>query len=218
HDLYVKENPFQSNVESKVDASVNDALDSSVDACAKVSETLGLENPKSTENLGKTGLDHSYGIDMDVGTSAKDMIDSVVESIKGTIPETGVVPNVDTSVAYEDVQEQTIPDTPDHVVTPVREESPENMVPGNASDDNTVVNSQSDESMKTVSAHNEDDMSSEKDKDADMNIVDVDDLTSGERSIEKTPAPNIAKRLRSNSGKVVATASEPTNTTKKGKK
>ncbi|MCI81715.1 hypothetical protein A2U01_0102989, partial [Trifolium medium] len=52
----------------------------------------------------------------------------------------------------------------------------------------------------------------------DFNVIDVDDLVSRERSVEKTPAPSIAKRLRSNSGKAVATASEPAKTTKKGKK
>ncbi|MCI19528.1 hypothetical protein A2U01_0040684, partial [Trifolium medium] len=40
HDLYVKENPFQSNVESKVDAFANVVVDSSSDACVKDSETI----------------------------------------------------------------------------------------------------------------------------------------------------------------------------------
>ncbi|MCI49688.1 hypothetical protein A2U01_0070932, partial [Trifolium medium] len=72
--------------------------------------------------------------------------------------------------------------------------------------------------MKTVSANNEDDLSADKDKNADMNVVDVDDLVSEERSIEKTHVPSIAKRLRSRSGKVVPSASEPVKTTKAANK
>ncbi|MCH93129.1 hypothetical protein A2U01_0014077, partial [Trifolium medium] len=58
--------------------------------------------------------------------------------------------------------------------------------------------------MKTVYANHEDDMSAEKDKNTDLDVVDVDDIVSVERSVKKTPVPSIAKRLRSNSGKVVA--------------
>ncbi|MCI60260.1 hypothetical protein A2U01_0081515, partial [Trifolium medium] len=57
------------------------------------------------------------------------------------------------------------------------------------------------------------DLSVEKDK-----MVNVDDLDSEERSVEKTHAPSIAKRLRSRSGNVVDTACELAKTPKKGKK
>ncbi|MCI00315.1 envelope-like protein, partial [Trifolium medium] len=95
--------------------------------------------------------------------------------------------------------------------TPEKEKSPDNLVTGNISD-NTVVNSQTDGSMTTVSVN------SDKNVVTETNFVDVDDLTYGERSTEKNPAPSITKRLRSNSGKVVATANEPAKTPKKGKK
>ncbi|MCI58401.1 hypothetical protein A2U01_0079656, partial [Trifolium medium] len=71
-----------------------------------------------------------------------------------------------------------------------------------------------DESMKTLSANIGDSEPSDKTVRTEAYAIDVDDLTSGERSIEKNPAPNIAKRLRSNSGKVVTIASEPIKTTK----
>ncbi|MCI59204.1 hypothetical protein A2U01_0080459, partial [Trifolium medium] len=64
---------------------------------------------------------------------------------------------------------------------------------GNASDTNTVVNSPSKESMEAE-------------------VVEVNDTTSEENSVEKTPAPSISKRLRSNTGKSVATASQQANT------
>ncbi|MCI58142.1 hypothetical protein A2U01_0079395, partial [Trifolium medium] len=72
--------------------------------------------------------------------------------------------------------------------------------------------------MKTVSAHLGDSEHSEKTMGAEAHTIDLDDLTSGERSIEITPAPSIAKRLRSNSGKVVTTASESIKTTKETRK
>ncbi|MCI52170.1 hypothetical protein A2U01_0073414, partial [Trifolium medium] len=40
---------------------------------------------------------------------------------------------------------------------------------------------------------------------ADVDTIDVDNLTSGESPVDKTSAPNIAKRLRSNSGKAIVT-------------
>ncbi|MCI53473.1 hypothetical protein A2U01_0074720, partial [Trifolium medium] len=79
---------------------------------------------------------------------------------------------------------------------PEKEKSPNQVMTGNASDDNTIVNSQGDESMKTISAHLGDSEHSETTMGAEAHIIDLDDLTSGERSIEITPAPSIAKRLR----------------------
>ncbi|MCH86632.1 hypothetical protein A2U01_0007491, partial [Trifolium medium] len=210
----IERNPFQPNVETKVDASVEDSGIANVEASVKASETLGRENPKSAENLGKSDLSPFADANVDAGTSTKAMSDSVVDSLKGTVPETDVVPDVDTSMAQENVKDQIIPETPEHMITAEIEKSPENVMTSNEeihSDEHTVVNSQSDESMKTMSANKEDDLSVDKNVNAD--VVDVDDLASEERSIEKTPVPNIAKRLRSNSGKVVASVSEPDVTT-----
>ncbi|MCI94336.1 hypothetical protein A2U01_0115634, partial [Trifolium medium] len=68
---------------------------------------------------------------------------------------------------------------------------------GDVSNDNTVILSQSDESLKTVSENVEKDVSAEKNKVADENVIDVDNLDSGESPAEKTIAPSISKRLRS---------------------
>ncbi|MCI49404.1 envelope-like protein, partial [Trifolium medium] len=78
--------------------------------------------------------------------------------------------------------------------------------------------SQSDESLKTVSEHLEDIESAKKNNNADLNVVDVDNLTSRDSPAEKNSPPSMAKRLRSNSGKAVATADEVAKTPKKGKK
>ncbi|MCI58765.1 hypothetical protein A2U01_0080020, partial [Trifolium medium] len=61
-------------------------------------------------------------------------------------------------------------------------------------------------------------MSVEKNKDAEENVIDVDNLNSRESPAEKIVAPSIAKRLRSNSGKVVISDSEPTKTTMETRK
>ncbi|MCI62841.1 hypothetical protein A2U01_0084098, partial [Trifolium medium] len=53
---------------------------------------------------------------------------------------------------------------------------------------------------------------------ADVAVVNVDDIQSEDASVDKTPGPSIAKRLRSGSGKVVPSTSEHAKTTKKTKK
>ncbi|MCI50654.1 hypothetical protein A2U01_0071898, partial [Trifolium medium] len=97
------------------------------------------------------------------------------------------------------------PDTPEQAVTPEKEKSPDQVMTSNISDDNTVVLSQSSDSLKTVSEHVENNVSAEKNKDADENVINVDNINSGESPAEKTPTPSISKRLRSKSGKVVVT-------------
>ncbi|MCI56746.1 hypothetical protein A2U01_0077997, partial [Trifolium medium] len=52
----------------------------------------------------------------------------------------------------------------------------------------------------------------------DENVIDVDNLNSGESPAEKTHVPSIAKGLRSTSGKIVITESEPTHITKEIRK
>ncbi|MCI34563.1 hypothetical protein A2U01_0055783, partial [Trifolium medium] len=118
-------------------------------------------------NLGKSVLNLSAVVNSDVGASTKATSKFVDESLKETVPETDVMPNVDTYVAPET---DSVPNTvmsmaPDTVVdqnvpdTPEREKTPEVVMTGNNSGDNTVVNSQFDESMRTVVADSEKDTS-----------------------------------------------------------
>ncbi|MCI89917.1 hypothetical protein A2U01_0111206, partial [Trifolium medium] len=68
--------------------------------------------------------------------------------LKETVPETDVVPDVDTSLAQESMKDQDIPETSEHVTTPENEKSPDKLMTSNEenlSDEHTVVNSQSDE-------------------------------------------------------------------------
>ncbi|MCI96442.1 hypothetical protein A2U01_0117742, partial [Trifolium medium] len=62
----------------------------------------------------------------------------------------------------------------------------------------------SNESVKTVSVEKDHSEPADQCKKDDNDVVNVDDLESEDRSVEKTPPPTIAKRLRSQSGKVVA--------------
>ncbi|MCI94397.1 hypothetical protein A2U01_0115695, partial [Trifolium medium] len=47
--------------------------------------------------------------------------------------------------------------------------------------------------------------SDEQNKDTDVDAIDVDNLTSGNSLVDKSPTPSIAKRLRSNTGKAIGT-------------
>ncbi|MCI87541.1 hypothetical protein A2U01_0108825, partial [Trifolium medium] len=64
------------------------------------------------------------------------------------------------------------------------------------SEDHNVVNSPSNESVKTVSVEKDHFVPADQGKNDDTDVVNVDDIVSEERSVERTPAPTIAKRLR----------------------
>ncbi|MCI30757.1 hypothetical protein A2U01_0051968, partial [Trifolium medium] len=121
--------------------------------------------------------------------------------------------NASESIVVEDARESD-----DHVMlkdiaTP---NSPMNLG-GNMSGD-TVVNSQDDESMKTVTEEIEDDASSGKQTGTRDNVVDVDTVSSMERTLKKTPEPSIARRLTSRVGKSVVAVREKAKSPKQGKR
>ncbi|MCI33463.1 hypothetical protein A2U01_0054680, partial [Trifolium medium] len=67
------------------------------------------------------------------------------------------------------VQDNAVTKTPEFADRGEKEKTPENVMHGKASDTNTAVNSPSNESMKTE-------------------VVEVNDTTSEEKSVEETPA------------------------------
>ncbi|MCI94602.1 hypothetical protein A2U01_0115900, partial [Trifolium medium] len=67
----------------------------------------------------------------------------------------------------ENMQDTEVPENPEHEIAPVSENE------GNLTE-HTEVNSHSDESMKIVSENFDHEKSAEKDKEADMNVVDLD--------------------------------------------
>ncbi|MCI53610.1 hypothetical protein A2U01_0074857, partial [Trifolium medium] len=75
-ELYLEKNPFQSsNVDSKVDTSVNNSEIRNVEAIGDASETLGVENPNSADILGKSDLIPPADDNPGVGASIKATID-----------------------------------------------------------------------------------------------------------------------------------------------
>ncbi|MCI76410.1 hypothetical protein A2U01_0097680, partial [Trifolium medium] len=75
----------------------------------------------------------------------------------------------------------TVPETPEDVPNTGNEKSPEKLVTGNEEnwlEDHAVVNSHSDESMKTVSVEKDDSVPADQGKNAD--VVNIDDLESEE--------------------------------------
>ncbi|MCI85522.1 hypothetical protein A2U01_0106801, partial [Trifolium medium] len=72
--------------------------------------------------------------------------DSVLESLKENIPGTKVVPHATPSARPEVLENTVIPKSPEIVTIPEKEKATEANVTDNVSDDNTVVNSQGDES------------------------------------------------------------------------
>ncbi|MCI71332.1 hypothetical protein A2U01_0092595, partial [Trifolium medium] len=73
-----------------------------------------------------------------------------------------------------------VPDTPEQAVIPDKEKSQEQGMIGNDTDDNTGVLSKSDENLKTASECIEKIVSAGKNIDADEDVIDVDNLNSGE--------------------------------------
>ncbi|MCI64353.1 hypothetical protein A2U01_0085611, partial [Trifolium medium] len=82
-------------------------------------------------------------------------------------PKTDTVHSVETTVTKENIQDTEVPENPEHEITHVSGNE-ENLTEHNE------VNSHSDESMKTVSENLDHEKSAEKDKEADMNVVDLD--------------------------------------------
>ncbi|MCI53677.1 hypothetical protein A2U01_0074924, partial [Trifolium medium] len=59
------------------------------------------------------------------------MIDSVIDSLKETVPETDVVLDVDTSLAQENKHGETVPEIPEHVIVPGNEKSHDQVMTDN---------------------------------------------------------------------------------------
>ncbi|MCI46360.1 hypothetical protein A2U01_0067600, partial [Trifolium medium] len=104
------------------------------------------------ENLGKVDLNPTVD-DTTVGeATTKAIDDSTVDPIKATVPETHAEQDVTTSGQTSDKHDD-VPNAPASVMP----ENFENVVPEtpedeeNWSEDHTVVNSHSDESIKTIS-------------------------------------------------------------------
>ncbi|MCI48271.1 hypothetical protein A2U01_0069514, partial [Trifolium medium] len=65
-----------------------------------------------------------------------------MKSPKESVHQTNVVSDAMPSAREEGLENTLIPDSPENVTVPEKEKSPDQVMTGNASDDNTVVNSQ----------------------------------------------------------------------------
>ncbi|MCI55363.1 hypothetical protein A2U01_0076613, partial [Trifolium medium] len=75
----------------------------------------------------KYDLNSSANVNVDVGASANATIDSVIDLLKEIVHETDVVADVDTSLAQENKQGETVPEIPEHVTVPWSEKSHDQM-------------------------------------------------------------------------------------------
>ncbi|MCH88394.1 envelope-like protein, partial [Trifolium medium] len=174
-------------------------------------KTLGKE--KLEETLGKSTAGTTDGVNTRVSHTG-DVPDNVTANTSAKFWSD----DEDDRAPENEPPENVVPETPKADVRSEKQKTPENVMHSNASDTNTVVNSQSEESMKTVS-ENFDDAPTEKHTGGNNNVIDLeDDAGSKEKYVEDVPVTNRSKRLRSNSGKGVATSSQKTNTPSKGKK
>ncbi|MCI54257.1 hypothetical protein A2U01_0075506, partial [Trifolium medium] len=89
------------------------------------------------------------------------------------------VPNAPTSVMPENL-EKVVPETPEDVLATGNVKSPNkvSIAEENWSEDHTVVNSHSDESLKTISVEKDDTVPADQGKNDDNDVVNVDDLKS----------------------------------------
>ncbi|MCI15426.1 hypothetical protein A2U01_0036564, partial [Trifolium medium] len=203
HELYV-EKIDKFDVVDDIDETINKTVSSYLDISQKIDD-FGLENKKCADKLGKDDLGCSdKQEDGDIGHN-KVVDNPVVEPFEKTVEEENAMQDAITSNVQADLETTVVPKSPEIVVGSDKEKESDTTAIGNVSKKNVDVHSHSDEGLKTGSEKVNIEKSAEQNKDADVDTVDVDNLTSGENPIDKTSAPSIAKRLRSNSGKAIVT-------------
>ncbi|MCI23981.1 hypothetical protein A2U01_0045164, partial [Trifolium medium] len=186
-DLYLSENPFKSsNVELNVTASSTSKSVANVDASGNASETLRLEKPRSDENLGKSDLNPLLMILLLVKPLPRLLMTLLLTNDVQNVTPSGQtfdkpddVIDATASDAVENL-ENDVPDTTEDVPATGNEKSPNEVTidEENWSEDHTVVNSHSDESMMTISGDKEDSVPADQGKNDDNDVVNIDDLES----------------------------------------
>ena len=217
-DLYVKENPFKS---TKVETSMQDAKNTKDDETLKISadvstpdlekgnpdETLISNVPESGRKLGledlNDAIDSTENMDIDTGNETK-VNDSVGKDPDETDVQEDVGPDVETSLGQpSNTGGVTTTDGGD------KDSSFETAPEKNVNSNNSIENSFSEEGKESeeISKETEEEECS-KDKEKDKDVVDVDELDLDNIPLVNTLGDSVAKRLRSNKGKVVFFASK----------
>ncbi|CAJ2638250.1 unnamed protein product [Trifolium pratense] len=184
-ELYL-DNPATPNVDVNVEASESSKKNLSLEL--DLTETLGLEKPRSAEKLGETSLETPDVAIDDIGATSKANLESEMTVDENAGSGLDAANDATTSAAHVDISASVVPDSPNSPVVPVNEESTETTIPAD------VITQ---DKGKTVSMPDT----------SEANVIDVESL-----QFKSTPRAGISRRLRSNTGKDIATPSEATKT------
>ncbi|XP_045822037.1 uncharacterized protein LOC123914921 [Trifolium pratense] len=183
-ELYL-DSPIKSNVDVNAGAPGSSMKNLMSDIS---SENLGLENPRTAEKLGKPSLEKPDDIFDDIGATTKANPESEMIFSEKLVPEQDAANDATASAAQVDVSTTVVPDSPNSPVVPVNEKDTETIIPAD------VITQ---DKGKTASMPDT----------SEANVIDVESL-----QFKSTPRAGISRRLRSNTGKDIATPSEATKT------
>ncbi|CAJ2642455.1 unnamed protein product [Trifolium pratense] len=187
--------PVVKAAEVNVDASGKNSLNQNL-KIPNPGETLGVETPEMSGNLGKSVPNSPVAADDNIGASTETNNDVADESIKKTAPETHVAPSVATHGAAPNV----VPD----VTTSLAHE-------------NLVDYSESDESPPPKDTDKEAVSDKVMNETPEVIIVNENETTVSDKAIPAHSEASVARRTRSRAGKAVETASTPVQTPKPSK-
>ncbi|KAK2361264.1 hypothetical protein QL285_086431 [Trifolium repens] len=208
-ELYV-DDVTKKDVEPHVDVSEKSDSDLIVEGDKSNCGTETLEIQKGVTGDNTTVTDTvSEGIVQDSpdaeGTTTDQVVEEVLNSLKDTIPEPNVVPDVETSLAQKEP-------TPDIVGNAVEEE---NLVPLNHE---SIVQQNNEEPADENGA--DENTTADNAMSVDVDVVDVDTMADLEQTVSEVASGSIARRLRNRKGKdadVVETAVTKATPSKKKK-
>ncbi|XP_045831184.1 uncharacterized protein LOC123922517 [Trifolium pratense] len=184
-ELYL-DNPATANVDVNVEASDSSKKNLSLEL--DLTETLGLEKPRSAEKLGETSLENPDVVVDNIGANSKANLVSEMTVDENAGSGLDAANDATASEAHVDISASVVPDSPNSPVVPVNEKGTETTIPAD------VITQ---DKGKTASMPDT----------SEANVIDVESL-----QFKSTPRGGISRRLRSNTGKDIATPSEATKT------
>ncbi|XP_045798156.1 uncharacterized protein LOC123892411 [Trifolium pratense] len=177
-ELYL-DNPATANVDVNVEAS--DSSKKNLSSELDLTETLGLEKPRSAEKLGETSLENPNVVVDEIGANSKANFVSEMTVDENAGSGLDAANDATASEAHVDISASVVPDSPNSPVVPVNEKGTETTTPAD------VITQ---DKGKTASMPDT----------REANVVDVENL-----QVKSTPRAGISRRLRSNTGKEIAT-------------
>ncbi|PNX83008.1 hypothetical protein L195_g039045 [Trifolium pratense] len=126
-ELYL-DSPVDSNVDLNAEASVSSKKNLSLEF--DLTETLGLENPRSDEKLGKASLETPDVAIDDIGATSNANLESEMTFGEKIVSEQDAAYDATASAAHVDVCASIVPDSPDKSVLPDNEKCTETNIPG----------------------------------------------------------------------------------------